>query len=243
MGLLKKIEKKLESAVEGLFAKGFKSKVEPVELGKKLALAMINNKVVALKKVWAPNEFDITLSVADEAQYESYKKELLHELADFLVQEAMAEGLSMMGRPKLNFKSSEKLAKGRFEIEVRMSEELEKEISKTTDGATQLIPLAEIEAKLTKHYVQVEPSMLQYDLKIGKTLLGRSATNDITIADPALSRHHFEINVQGNEAVLRDLDTTNGTRINSKDVKSVVLKDKDVIEAGSSRLVYRRGDA
>ena len=229
MGLLKKIEKKLENAVEGLFAKGFKSKVEPVELGKKLSLAMINNKVVALKKVWAPNEFEITLSIVDSEQYESYKKELVHELADFLVQEASAEGLSMMGRPKLNFKSSEDLAKGQFEINVKMSEEQEKEISKTTDGATQLIPLSVVKVEATKHFIQVEPLMLRYDLKPGKTLIGRSSTNDISIADPALSRHHFEINIEEEEAIVRDLNTTNGTKINNKLIKSSIARNQNCL--------------
>lgn len=243
MGLLKKIEKKLENAVEGLFAKGFKSKVEPVELGKKVALAMMNNKIVALKKVWAPNDFVISLSPADNKEYDSYKTELGHELQDFLIEEATAERLSMIGRPKINFKEDKNLSKGQFKIDVKISEDLKKEISETKDGATQLIPLVIEEQKEAKHFIQLQPNMLQYDLKEGKTLLGRSTANDIVVADPSLSRHHMQFFLSGDEAILKDLDSTNGISVNGKSVKSAVLKDKDVIEAGETKIVYRRSNA
>ncbi|KKN25942.1 hypothetical protein LCGC14_0879720 [marine sediment metagenome] len=240
MGLLKKIEKKLENAVEGLFAKGFKSKVEPVELGKKMALAMMNNKVVALKKSWAPNEFEITLSKEDEAEYSSYQKGIVHELQDFLVQEATAEGLSMMGRPKIKFIKDEKLVRGQFRIEVKMSDEFVKEIEDTNDGATQMIPLEVLEQQKTKHILRLEPAGIQHNLKEGRNLIGRSNTNDIAIGDPSLSRQHLEIYLENEEAILNDLNSTNGTSINGQEVKSQILKPDDEIVAGSVTLFYRR---
>ena len=240
MGLLKKIEKKLENAVEGLFAKGFKSKVEPVELGKKMALAMMNNKVVALKKSWAPNEFEITLSKEDEAEYSSYQKGIVHELQDFLVQEATAEGLSMMGRPKIKFIKDEKLVRGQFRLEVKMSDEFAKEIDDTNDGATQMIPLEVLEQQKTKHILRLEPVGIQHSLKEGRNLIGRSNTNDITIADPSLSRQHLEIYLENEEVILNDLNSTNGTTINGQVVKSQILKPDDEIVAGNVTLFYRR---
>jgi hypothetical protein len=242
MGILKKIEKKLESAVEGLFAKGFKSKVEPVELAKKMSLAMVNNKIVALKKVWAPNDFKVFLSSADEEQFVSYQKEIIHELQDFLVKEAIAADLTMGSRPKITFEQAENLAKGQFSIDVKLSEELEKEINITKDGATQIIPIEQIKPKLTRHFIQLDSSMFQYDLKPGKNLVGRSSTNDISIADPSLSRHHLEIFVDEKEIVLKDLGSTNGTKVNGEIIKSAILKDKDIIEAGSAKFTYRRSD-
>jgi len=242
MGFLKKIEKKLENAVESLFAKGFKSKVEPVELGKKMALAMVNNKVVALKKVWAPNEFDVSLSPDDDEEYNNYKKELVHELQDYIVKEAAKEDLSIVGRPKIIFKKDDNLKRGQFNIEVKLSEKLKEEISDTKDGATQLIPIDLPKVGEGRHYIQLEPTMIQYDLKDGKNMIGRSTTNDIAISDPSLSRHHIQIVVEGKEAVLEDLGSTNGTQVNGKKTKNIILKDNDVIMAGNSKIVYRRAD-
>ncbi len=243
MGILKKIEKKLENAVEGVFAKGFKSKVEPVELGKKMATAMINGKVVALKKAWAPNEFEISLSAADDEQYKAYQKEMLHELQDYLIKEATAEGLSMVGRPKIIFKIDENLAKGQFSIKARLSEDFEKEISKTKDGATQLIPIEEIKAQIVKNFLEVQPLNMKYDLKDGSTFVGRSATCDISVVDPALSRRHFEIFIDAeNEAIVKDLNSTNGTMVNGKIIKSLVLKEGDQIQVGDTIFVYRRSN-
>ena len=242
MGILKKIEKKLENAVEGIFAKGFKSKVEPVELGKKMALEMMNKKVVALKKSWAPNEFKVSLSMEDEAEYNSYQQGLVHELQDFLVQEATAEGLSMIGRPRIDFVEDKKLSKGQFRIQVKISDEVAKEIEGTSNGATQLIPIELIEEKKTKHILHLEPAGIQYSLKEGRTLIGRSKTNDIAIADPSLSRNHFEIFLDNNEAVLNDSNSTNGTNVNGQEVKSQILKQDDEITVGNVTLIYRRMD-
>lgn len=242
MGLLKKIEKKLENAVEGLFAKGFKSKVEPVELGKKMASAMFNNKVVALKKVWAPNEFEISLSSTDDEQYKAYKNELLHELQDYLVKEAATENLSMIGRPKIVFNKDVTLEKGQFYIDVKLSEELKKEIGDTKDGATQLIPIELPQEEPGRHFIQLDPSMIQYGLKEGENKIGRSTTNEITISDPSLSRHHIKIVIEGNKAVLEDLGSTNGTQVNNKQARSIVLHNGDLIEAGNSKIIYRRAD-
>ena len=239
MGILKKIEKKLESAVEGFFAKGFKSKVEPVELGKKLALAMLNDKVVSLKKAWAPNEFEVRLSPDDNEQYQAYQKELVHELQDFLIQEAATENLKMMGRPKITFEQDEKLTKGKFEVKTKISDDFADEIGKTKDGATQLIPIEELQLKQSKHFIELQGSGLKYDLKEGKNTIGRSATSDIPISDAALSRKHIEIFLEDNEAVVKDLESTNGTMVNGKEIKSIVLKDNDEIQAGSSTFVYR----
>lgn len=242
MGLLRKIEKKLENAVENIFAKGFKSKVEPVELGKKMALAMLNNKVVALKKSWAPNEFKVSLSSDDNQQYQAYQKEMTHELQDYLIQEATTEGLSMLGRPKISFIEEKSLAKGQFKIGAKLSEELAKEISQVKDGATQLIPLEEIKAVKTKHLLELQTAKIKYDLKEGSTVVGRSTTSDITIGDPALSRKHFEVFVEADEAIVKDLDSTNGTKVNNKEIKSLVLKEDDMIKAGSTAFIYRRED-
>ena len=75
----------------------------------------------------------------------------------------------------------------------------------------------------------------QYELRNGKTSIGRAFTNDIVVEDAAASRHHAEIWVD--EAVKKisivDLDSTNGTFINHERISGECpLKANDVIRIG-----------
>ena len=53
-----------------------------------------------------------------------------------------------------------------------------------------------------------------FDLSIIKEItLGRSPENIVVIPDPTVSRKHAVITVMGNEVVVRDLNSTNGTYV------------------------------
>jgi class 3 adenylate cyclase len=74
-----------------------------------------------------------------------------------------------------------------------------------------------------------------YELKNGKTSIGRAVTNDIFVEDPAASRHHAEIwSDEGEPKVsIVDLDSTNGTFLNHARIYGECpLKANDVIRIG-----------
>jgi hypothetical protein len=53
-----------------------------------------------------------------------------------------------------------------------------------------------------------------YRLEMDRIVLGRDASNDITIDDPEVSRQHLRLLWQGDGYAVEDLGSTNGTRIN-----------------------------
>ena len=74
-----------------------------------------------------------------------------------------------------------------------------------------------------------------YELKSGKTSIGRAFTNDIVVEDAAASRHHAEIRIDETEKKISivDLDSTNGTFINHERMSGqCLLKPNDVIRIG-----------
>lgn len=79
----------------------------------------------------------------------------------------------------------------------------------------------------------------KYLLNARKPLtIGRLQGNDVIIDNTAVSGQHASIAFEGNEFVLKDLESTNGVLINDKTVKKAGLKDGDVIRIGKHDLVF-----
>jgi len=76
----------------------------------------------------------------------------------------------------------------------------------------------------------------------GEILIGRSADCEVTVSDKAVSGRHCAIlNDEGRYRV-RDLESTNGTRLNGGLIREARLKPGDVITVGSAELVLEGSD-
>jgi len=71
-----------------------------------------------------------------------------------------------------------------------------------------------------------------HELKVDKTTIGRVEDNTFQIAEPSVSSHHCELLLRGNEVVVKDLNSTNGTFINGEKVSESVLKAGQVLRLG-----------
>jgi hypothetical protein len=74
--------------------------------------------------------------------------------------------------------------------------------------------------------------------------LGRGSSNDIILQDSQVSRQHAELSQQGDQFVIRDLGSTNGTYVNDERVVgSRPLRPGDRIRIGDTILAYESGFA
>ena len=80
----------------------------------------------------------------------------------------------------------------------------------------------------------------QYPLTGAVTVVGRE-DSDINIDDPTMSIHHFEIERRGGEFFIRDLESTNQTKVNGGKITSTTLESGDRIQAGLTVLVFLAG--
>src|SRR6266567_639997 len=71
-----------------------------------------------------------------------------------------------------------------------------------------------------------------HELKVDKTTIGRVEDNTFQIAEPSVSSHHCELLLRGNDVVVKDLNSTNGTFINGEKVSESVLKGGQVLRLG-----------
>ena len=79
----------------------------------------------------------------------------------------------------------------------------------------------------------------EFSLEPGRSIVGRTGDNDLQIRSRFISRHHMEITTDRDRCLLEDLNSTNGTFIDSERVMHHVLQDGDVIQLGEHKLIYR----
>ncbi len=78
----------------------------------------------------------------------------------------------------------------------------------------------------------------EHPIGTGRLSLGSSPDNDIRIKSEFISRHHAQIVSSSTNSILRDLNSTNGTYVNSKRIKRHALRNGDSITIGRNRFKY-----
>ena len=72
--------------------------------------------------------------------------------------------------------------------------------------------------------------------------IGRGPDNTIVVNDPSISTHHAHLLLEGDTYRLKDLDSTNGTRLNGKPVTEAVLRFDDRIRFGAAEARYESSE-
>lgn len=263
MSIFKGIENKLEGLVEGGFGRAFKASVQPVELAHKLAKEMGDHKRVGVANVYVPHEFDIYLGRDDYKQLSSYADSLKEELSNYVIAFARREGWTLVAPPRIDLHEDDDLHLGEFGIGTRTVSEPSAAESAPAPPVAPSPAAAAAEAggpalDQTVLYQGPRPPVApvapapgalravlrgpqgQWDLHDAVTVIGRSRRCDIVVDDPNISRQHAELRSQNDGYMVRDLDSTNGVRVNRRPVKQAVLQHGDRIEMGSTELVFER---
>ncbi len=68
--------------------------------------------------------------------------------------------------------------------------------------------------------------------------IGREEGNSIQLNDERVSRFHLKIQLDHEDLVLTDLESTNGTKVNNEEVQLRILRYGDMISVGRSTLLF-----
>ena len=215
MGFLDKFEKTLEKKVTGLFSKTFKSGLEPLEIASAIKQEMdAKASILSRERILVPNSYLVQLSPQDYDRLNDLGEPLIEELAKLCSEHAKNQ----------RFQFGEVL-----------------EISLAPDSSLVLgqLAVASSSKKLQIAWVPVlEIAGESHFLVSSKTTVGRDSTADIQIGDNGLSRKHFEILWDGSSAVLRDLGSTNGVKVNGIKIDQVVLQNGTAFSAGRTDFLF-----
>jgi hypothetical protein len=77
-----------------------------------------------------------------------------------------------------------------------------------------------------------------FELTDALVSVGRTASNGVHIPDNSVSSHHAELRLEGFDYTLKDLESTNGTRVNGEKISSTLLRRHDLVRFGNVDLAY-----
>ena len=216
MGLLDSFEKGLERAVNSAFAKTFRSGIQPVEIASALRSELDKNAaVVSRDRILAPNEFTVRLSPSDDEKMASLGDALREELDTLVQKHAKAQGYSFAGPVSISMERDPQLATGTLRVD-----------SATAQGRIAWRGVVDVEGR-------------RHPLVKSRTVIGRGSDADITIADAGTSRKHVEILWDGERAMVRDMNSTNGTTLNGRKVTEAALPPDSTVTIGRTDIVFR----
>ena len=81
----------------------------------------------------------------------------------------------------------------------------------------------------------------QWPIRSGSLRLGRGKANDLIIVGRGVSRNHAVLTVADDQVQIEDQDSTYGTKVNGRQVRSSTLKVGDHVDVGVFRLILVPG--
>ena len=259
MGILRGFEQRLESVFEGLFARAFRSSVQPVELGKRLVRTLEEGRTIGVSRTYVPNVFIYELSPEDRERFADYEQALCEELAKLAVTTARDHDWAMLGPARVVFETADDLVEGRFRVAGRVEPAAGREQEARGPAPdrgygpapgpvgpqTAMLP-GEVRPPRSRAPASLvllsgRHEERTFDLVDLETVIGRGEGCHVTLPDPGVSRRHARVLREGDDFVIEDLRSTNGTEVNGKLIVRRRLADGDMIKMGSSTLLFRRG--
>ncbi|GAB2797797.1 FhaA domain-containing protein [Leucobacter albus] len=216
MGFLDSVERSLERAVNGAFARTFRSGVQPVEIGSALKRELdIGAVVVDRDRVLTPNRFVVRVSPQDADRLLKMGDTLESELRDIVRKHAARQSYQFLGEPDVEIRADESLTGGVLQVDATQVE-----------GGVNWVGAIDVDGH-------------RYELARGVTVVGRGSDCDIRITDNAASRKHLEIMWDGQSALARDLGSTNGSKIEGQRFREARLQAGSVIMIGQTALRFQ----
>ncbi|PII82457.1 phosphopeptide-binding protein [Leucobacter sp. OLJS4] len=216
MGILDSVERGLERAVNGAFARTFRSGVQPVEIASALKKQLdVGSVIVDRDRTLAPNRFVVRVSESDGTRLQRMGGQLETELVGVVRKHAARQEYQLLGEPDVEIRVDPQLTTGVLEVDASQ-----------VKGGVEWIPALEVDGQ-------------RHQLRTGTTVIGRGSDCDIRLNDTGASRQHLQVLWDGKAGLARDLGSTNGSKINGQRFREAALSPGTVITIGQTQLRFQ----
>jgi hypothetical protein len=232
---LQRFENRLEQMISGVFARTFRSAVQPVEIASALNREVDNSaQILSRDRRLVPNTFHVELSATDHEKLEGLGPQLPRELTEMLRAHAAEQSYVFTGPVSISLESSDDLTTGRFRVR---SQAIASSNLAHGDPTDTQVRRATATLLINGEHLPLAPPGI---------VIGRGNDADLRIEDPGVSRKHIEIRVEepqdpqaGPRITVHDLGSTNGVSVNGKRVDQAVLADGATIRIGNTTMSLR----
>lgn len=234
------VERSMENLFDGLFSRAFKSGVKPLQLGRKLLQIVDSERDVdAQGRRVVPNSYLIQLSPEDREGFADVEPTLLQELTVALREYISQEGYHVEGKARVALRTNPDLRRGKFDIDCRNITP-EATPTEAPEVPTPAPLLTAVPSAFDRPPAVLSlPNGQRIELHEGHYILGRHLENDIVLNDTNVSRRHAEFVCAAGEVVVRDLGSTNGTKVNGVLITGEqLLQHGDVVNFGTAQVRF-----
>ncbi|HVA88169.1 MAG TPA: DUF3662 and FHA domain-containing protein [Candidatus Saccharimonadales bacterium] len=257
------LERFFERLFERPTARLFHTRLQPIQLQRRVERAMESGRLNSADRVAVPNRFLVSLSPPDLAKFGDLVPGLEAELADAALSFARAHHFTLTDRPRVRLASDPRVAVGDIRVHAEFGDASDADRSRrgstvepnsferaapgpaigTSGGPvppprTMVFEIPHVDAPLA---ILRETSADGFDREVtvdGRPLtIGRATDNGLVLRDTRVSRYHGRLQARQGALVYTDLGSTNGSRVNGVSVDEVALGAGDRIEIGDTVLV------
>lgn len=267
MSLLARFEEVAEILFTGMFKKNNNTRLQPVEIAKELVRVMLRNKQVSISQVYVPNVYRVFLHSSDWSPFASFGDAFLIELSKYLYAEGKKSGFTFLSKPSIELHSDDTVKPHEMFIEVDFDDsievlwedqEAEEEGSLESTGVSEdwrdrtnifqgQLPLNLVNSQehgrkscYVLEIIQGPDSGRTFPLEGNEVHMGRHAQCEIVLKDLEISRRHLKVSQSGDDWIVDDLGSTNGTWLNGQRIAKQRISPGDRVEIGETVFVLRK---
>lgn len=254
MGPLAALERFFERLFERQTARLFRTKLQPIQLQRRVERAMESDRVREGNRTTVPSRYAIHLAPEDLAALRDAHPSLAADLADAALAFARGHGYHLPDRPTVGLVADRRIEPGDIRVEAggepdRDAGALRGEAAQeppdapaggdrpAIDQTAVFVVPAPSAPKVTLREIRPNGSSRSIVLDGRPLTIGRAPDNGLVIHDSRASRRHARLFARSGVLVLADLGSTNGSFVNDRRVDEMPLGEGDRIRIGDTILV------
>ena len=247
MGALAALERFFERLFEGQSARLFRTKLQPIQLQRRVERAMESERTRDGDRTIVPDTYAVHLAEPDLQALRAAHPSLAADLADAALAFARSHGYTLGQRPTVGLVVDPSIEAGDIRVvgsiarsaerpQSAAGEEVERGRPAPQDTAVFVVP--EVDSpKATLREIRPDGSSRSFVVDGRPMTIGRAPDNGLVLGDTRASRHHARLYGRRGALLIADLGSTNGSWVNDRRVEEMPLGEGDRIRIGDTVLV------
>jgi hypothetical protein len=256
------LERFFERIFERQTARLFRTKLQPIQLQRRVERAMESERVREGDRTLVPNRYAVHIAPDDLGALRAAHPSLAADLADAALGFARSHGYHLADRPTVALIADSTVDAGDVQVAANLDDAMipERRPASSDDDARRdagrddnarpavdktavfVVPAVE-SPRATLREIRPDGSTHSFVVDGRPVTIGRGPDNVLVLQDTRASRHHARIYGRQGALLLSDLGSTNGCWVNDRRIQEIALGEGDRIRIGDTILVVEEVDA